>query len=256
MNAVSSALLSPHAHAVQDELTASHRTGLIALVVVVHAAAWLGVNHWTASVPVQEGAPPIAVSLISDEPTPAAAAPAPPAEPTPAVTRPPVPTPRPATPPPLAAAARTPQEATLTPPAPAPQAQPAPAAAAAEPAPAAAQTAPAAAPVAGPATQAPAAPPAPKVLPSSAVRYLVPPVLTYPRISRDLGESGTVRLKVLVDEQGRPREVQLVQSSGYSRLDQAATQAMRAARFQPHLEDGVARSVWVVAPLTFQLEES
>ena len=93
------------------------------------------------------------------------------------------------------------------------------------------------------------------MLPSSAVRYLVPPALVYPRISRELGESGVVRLKVLVDEQGRTKDVVVLQSSGYSRLDQQAVQAMRAARFQPHLEDGVPRAVWVVAPLTFQLED-
>jgi protein TonB len=113
----------------------------------------------------------------------------------------------------------------------------------------------AAAPQTGPATTAPPAPPAPKVLPSSAVRYLVPPTLVYPRISRELGESGIVRLKVLVDEQGRTKDVTVLQSSGFSRLDQQAVQAMRSARFQPHLEDGVPRAVWVVAPLTFQLED-
>ena len=34
-----------------------------------------------------------------------------------------------------------------------------------------------------------------------------------------------------------------------------AVQAMKKARFQPHLEDGQARKVWVVAPLTFNLED-
>lgn len=95
----------------------------------------------------------------------------------------------------------------------------------------------------------------PKVLPSSAVRYLVEPDLIYPRASRELGESGVVRLKVLVDEHGRPRDIEVVRSSGYPRLDQQAVLAMKKARFQPHLEDGVARTVWVVAPLTFNLED-
>ncbi len=101
----------------------------------------------------------------------------------------------------------------------------------------------------------PQAPAGPKTLPASAVRYLNPPVLSYPRVSRELGESGVVRLRVLVDEQGRPREVEVAKSSSYPRLDQAAVQAMRAARFQPHIEDGQPRMVWVVAPLNFQLDE-
>lgn len=95
---------------------------------------------------------------------------------------------------------------------------------------------------------------APKVLSGSAVRYLTEPVLTYPRTSRDLGESGTVVLKVLVDEQGRPKEVEVARSSGHVRLDQQALQAMRRARFQPHVEDGVPRAVWVMAPQTFALD--
>ena len=108
---------------------------------------------------------------------------------------------------------------------------------------------------AAPAAQAGRASTQPKVLPSSAVRYLVEPMLTYPRVSRELGEQGVVRLKVLVDEQGRPKDIEVARSSGYPRLDQQAVQAMKKARFQPHLEDGQARSVWVLAPLTFNLED-
>ena len=122
---------------------------------------------------------------------------------------------------------------------------------------------PAAAPVTTPAAPAaaaataPAPPPlAPREVLASAVSYLVPPVLTYPRISRELGEQGSALLRVLVDEQGRPIEIQMAKSSGYPRLDQQAVQAMRAARFKPHLEDGVARRVWVRTPQTFILEDN
>jgi protein TonB len=74
-------------------------------------------------------------------------------------------------------------------------------------------------------------------------------------VSREWGESGTVRLRVLVDEQGRPRDIEVARSSGYPRLDQAAINAMRATRFKPHLEAGVPQSRWVLTPLTFNLEE-
>jgi protein TonB len=97
--------------------------------------------------------------------------------------------------------------------------------------------------------------PQPKVLPSSAVRYLVPPVLNYPRASHELGESGVVRLRVLVDETGRIKDIEVTGSSGYARLDQAAVASMRNSRFQPHLEDGVPCAVWVVAPVKFKIEE-
>lgn len=240
------------------DLSPAQRTLLAALVVMVHGAAAWGIWTLADSVTLPAGAPPITVALISDEPTPPSAPPAPVVD----VETPPQPKPAPVTPvrrepPPVAVAAKKAEEATVAAPVPAPV-QPM------DPQPTrqeAAPTAPpgpvnnAAAPQTGPSSQTPPAPPAPKVLPSSAVRYLVPPALVYPRISRELGESGVVRLKVLVDEQGRTKDVVVLQSSGYSRLDQQAVQAMRAARFQPHLEDGVPRAVWVVAPLTFQLED-
>lgn len=118
--------------------------------------------------------------------------------------------------------------------------------------PVATQAAPAA--VAAPAPAPP--PPAPREFQASAVSYLVPPVLTYPRVSRELGEQGSVLLRVLVDERGRPTDIQVVKSSGYPRLDQQAVQAMRAARFKPHVEDGIARPMWVRTPQTFILEDN
>ncbi len=95
----------------------------------------------------------------------------------------------------------------------------------------------------------------PQVLTGSAVRYLLEPVLSYPRVSLDLGESGTVLLKVLVDEQGRPRDVEVAKSSGFVRLDQQAVQAMLRARFQPHIEGGIPHPVWVMAPQTFKIQD-
>lgn len=124
-------------------------------------------------------------------------------------------------------------------------------------------TAAAATPVATQAAPAPAAapasappPPAPREFQASAVSYLVPPVLTYPRVSRELGEQGSALLRVLVDERGRPTDIQVVKSSGYPRLDQQAVQAMRNARFKPHVEDGIARPMWVRTPQTFILEDN
>jgi len=113
-----------------------------------------------------------------------------------------------------------------------------------------------AAPAAVTAPVAPPPPPAPREFHASAVSYLVPPVLTYPRVSRELGEQGSALLRVLVDEQGRPIEIQVAKSSGYPRLDQQAVQAMRAARFKPHVEDGIARRMWVRTPQTFILEDN
>ena len=84
---------------------------------------------------------------------------------------------------------------------------------------------------------APPAPPAPALQPRTvaitAVAYLTPPLLTYPATSKRLGESGQVHVRMLVDAEGQPRQMVLVKSSGYQRLDDAALATVRATRFKP-----------------------
>lgn len=76
---------------------------------------------------------------------------------------------------------------------------------------------------------------------------------TYPPISRRLSEEGTVRLKVLVDERGRPREVQVAKSSGFTRLDEAAIQAVRKWRFVAATDGANAITAWTQVAVTFKL---
>lgn len=101
----------------------------------------------------------------------------------------------------------------------------------------------------------PQAPAVPRQLAISAVRYLVKPPLVFPPASERLGESGRVLLRVLVDEQGRPAEVTVQQSSGFSRLDQAAVAWIRAARFEPYKEGGVAMPFRVSAPVDYETSD-
>jgi periplasmic protein TonB len=101
----------------------------------------------------------------------------------------------------------------------------------------------------------PAPPPPPKNIPSSAVQYLQPPVLAYPSTSRRLGESGRVTLHVFIDEAGMPRTVQLNQSSGFARLDDAALSAVKKARFKPPTENGQPIAGWALIPIVFDLEK-
>lgn len=67
----------------------------------------------------------------------------------------------------------------------------------------------------------------------------IPPVITYipepeyPRYSRRHGEEGLVMLMITVDERGRGGEIEVIGSSGYRRLDDAAVQALKRARFHP-----------------------
>lgn len=112
--------------------------------------------------------------------------------------------------------------------------------------------------------EAPPAPPAPlpppepapaKVIPTSSVQYLVPPPLEYPRASRRIGETGKVLVRVYIDEEGMPRNVQLNRSSGHTRLDEAAVAAVHKARFKPYAENGRPTAGWANIPLNFELEK-
>lgn len=101
----------------------------------------------------------------------------------------------------------------------------------------------------------PAPAPAPKMIPASAIQYLVPPAPEYPRLSRRNGESGTVIVRAFADEAGVPHEVQVERSSGFARLDEAAMSAVRKTRFKPYTENGRAVAGWVRMPFPFELEK-
>ena len=114
-----------------------------------------------------------------------------------------------------------------------------------------------------PAPIAPPAPPAPAPtkpaghevqLPSSNAAYLNNPRPSYPSISRRMGEQGKVMLRVLVDVNGQPQEIEIKESSGFDRLDKAALAAVRHWRFVPGKRNGVPEAMWNIVPVNFVLE--
>jgi protein TonB len=96
----------------------------------------------------------------------------------------------------------------------------------------------------------------PPLLDAQAVGYLVPPAPRYPPASRRLREEGEVLVRVLIDAEGRPREVDVLRSSGHARLDVAAVEAVRSALFRPYVADGRARAAYVRVPVEFALRRS
>jgi periplasmic protein TonB len=83
------------------------------------------------------------------------------------------------------------------------------------------------------------------------IDYVRAPAPVYPNESRRKRERGTVLLRVLVDSQGRPAQIDIERSSGYVRLDSAAREAVEKALFRPHEVDGVARPAQVLIPIEF-----
>jgi protein TonB len=92
---------------------------------------------------------------------------------------------------------------------------------------------------------------APKLVAS--VEYLREPSPRYPSQSRKLREQGLVVLRVVIDERGVACDIDIESSSGYSRLDHAAKDAVARAAFRPYIEDGTPRRALVLIPIEFAL---
>lgn len=102
----------------------------------------------------------------------------------------------------------------------------------------------------------PAPPPPPVIIPTSAIQFLETPVPPeYPRASRRLSETGTVMLRVYIDERGNPAQVLVSRSSSFPRLDEAAVLAVRRWRFRPHLVNDRPTAGWAAIPVIFDLEK-
>jgi len=84
--------------------------------------------------------------------------------------------------------------------------------------------------------------------------YLDNPKPVYPATSRRLGEQGKVLLRVLVSAAGLAEKVELKTSSSFTRLDQAAQEAVSRWRFVPARRGEQPIAAWVQVPLTFQLD--
>ncbi|MDX9706355.1 MAG: energy transducer TonB [Azospira sp.] len=124
-------------------------------------------------------------------------------------------------------------------------------------------TAPAAEDVPAPVVQeAPPAPPAPP-LPAPAATiseprydadYLSNPKPVYPSLSRRMGEEGRVLLRVFVEADGRPSQIEIKETSGSPRLDRAAQDAVQRWRFVAARRGDEALAAWVLVPIAFNLK--
>ncbi len=92
-------------------------------------------------------------------------------------------------------------------------------------------------------------------LPSSKASYLNNPRPQYPPMSKRLGETGTVMLKVLVGADGTAKDVLIHKSSGFERLDVAALEAVRKWRFVPGTRLGVPEDMWFNVPVKWVLND-
>lgn len=76
----------------------------------------------------------------------------------------------------------------------------------------------------------------------------------YPAISRRLGEEGKLMLQVELDESGRISNTRIINSSGHSRLDNAALAAVKTWRCKPAVRDGQAVKAIALQPFNFVIQ--
>ncbi|WP_050461738.1 energy transducer TonB [Herbaspirillum autotrophicum] len=232
MNAISSSYMSSPTAAIWQQ---ARKIGPLGFIILLHIAFFYAlqsglIHQFTSALPKEVFATFITPEK-APEPAPPKAEPAPPKV-VPVVKKSVTP------PPPIPVTAAPAPTAISAPPSPPQPADPSP---------------PAAAPAA-----APAAPPGP-VLPkqiTSGIEYIEAPRVTYPAVSKRMGEEGVVQFKVLVNTKGRAEQVDIIKTSGSSRLDDEARRAVMRAIFKPYIEDGKAIVVSTTGSIVFKLDHS
>jgi len=76
----------------------------------------------------------------------------------------------------------------------------------------------------------------------------------YPPAARRANETGTVRLQMLIDENGKVVDSKVERSSGSRRLDEAARAALELCRFRPATVNGKPTRAWARLEYVWTLE--
>jgi protein TonB len=89
----------------------------------------------------------------------------------------------------------------------------------------------------------------PGVVPAQLIR---PPSPRYPAAAQRLGRKGVVRVRVLVDENGKPAEVRQVGPEAGMGFDKSALKAAREAVWKPATKNGVKVKMWIDLVIQFK----
>ena len=87
-------------------------------------------------------------------------------------------------------------------------------------------------------------------------RYSDTPKPSYPESARREGREGRVLLRVLVDDRGRTKSVEINTSSGDEALDRAAVEAVKRWRFHPARHGDKTIASWLRIPIEFRLADA
>lgn len=101
---------------------------------------------------------------------------------------------------------------------------------------------------------APVEPAAPAETAPTPLAYGAQTRVPYPIEAVRRHEHGTVVLRVLVGQDGRPQTIEVETSSGSPRLDAAARSAVEKWTFRAGTRGGLAFAAWARVPITFDLQ--
>lgn len=85
------------------------------------------------------------------------------------------------------------------------------------------------------------------------VDVLREPAPRYPRAARQARLQGKVLLWVQIDEEGKPQQVRVHQSSGHEQLDREGREAVARALFKPYSRNGRPQAATFIYPVDFVL---
>jgi periplasmic protein TonB len=85
--------------------------------------------------------------------------------------------------------------------------------------------------------------------------YLKNPFPKYPDTARRQGQEGTVILRVTIDPTGRPRDIMVQSSSGFTLLDDAAKNTVKDWRFIAATTGGLPTETSIDIPIIFKIEK-
>ena len=87
------------------------------------------------------------------------------------------------------------------------------------------------------------------------LEYAFAPSPPYPGVAARRGQEGSVLLKILVDTDGKPLDVQISKSSGHRILDETAQRfVLKNWRFQPAMRNGQAVQAYGLVPIDFSMQ--
>jgi protein TonB len=91
-----------------------------------------------------------------------------------------------------------------------------------------------------------------EVRPPAPIRLVTP---VYPKLAREAGIEGTVRVRVVIDTNGKVVDAVVVSSEVTPAMERAALEAARKCEFEPAKQRNIPVKVSVVIPFEFRLAE-